>query len=147
MRWASSSTRRPIYVVGCDVRRDIRVFSGTTYHLANQGVEDGLLSGMINLYPKGIGAWRVYAKAGLWKLGGGLRGRHGFKFTDGYLDSVWKRSPPTLKGATIINNFQLFGSFFLQSHRDFGIKPYFYIDGTLDEYFDNYRAYDTAKVD
>ncbi len=147
MHRISSSVRHPTYVVGCDVKRDIRVFSGTTYHLANQGVEDGLLTGMINLYPKGIGAWRVYAKAGLWKLRGGFRGRHGFKFTDGYLDSIWKRSLPALKGATIINNFQLFGSFFLQSHRAFGIEPYLYIDGTLNEYFGSYRAFDTAKVD
>jgi glycosyltransferase involved in cell wall biosynthesis len=147
MQRVSSSARRPTYVVGCDVKRDIRVFSGTTYHLANQGVEDGLLTGMINLYPKGIAAWRVYAKAGLWKLRGGFRGRHGFKFTDGYLDTIWRRSLPALKGATIINNFQLFGSFFLKSHRSFGIEPYLYIDGALDEYFGNYRAFDTAKVD
>jgi glycosyltransferase involved in cell wall biosynthesis len=147
MQRVSSSVRRPTYVVGCDVKRDIRVFSGTTYHLANQGVEDGLLSGMINLYPKGIGAWRVYTKAALWKLGGGFRGRHGFKFTDGYLDSIWKRRLPTLKGAAIINNFQLFGSFFLQSHRVFEIEPYVYIDGTLDEYFANYKAFDAANID
>jgi glycosyltransferase involved in cell wall biosynthesis len=147
MQQASPSARRCTYVVGCDVKRDIRVFSGSTYHLANQGVEDGLLSGMINLYPKGVGAWRVYVRAGLWRLSGGFHGRHGFKFTDEYLESIWKRRLPALQGATIINNFQLFGSFFLQSHRAFGIEPYFYIDGTLDEYFDNYRDFDTANID
>jgi glycosyltransferase involved in cell wall biosynthesis len=147
MERASSPRGRPAYVVGCDVRRDTRVFSGSTYHLAQEGVEDGLLTGMINLYPKGLAAWRVYARAGLWKLRGGFRGRHGFKFTDEYLDRIWRRNLPAMKGAAIINNFQLFGPFFLRSHRSFGIEPYLYIDGTLDEYFENYKAFDTANID
>ena len=147
MQQASPSPGCRTYVVGCDVRQDIRVFSGTTYHLAQQGVEDGLLTGMMNLHPRGIGDWRVYAKAGLWKLRGGFRGRHGFIFTDGYLESIWKRALPALQGSTVINNFQLFGSHFLRSYEAFGIAPYFYIDGTLGEYFGNYRAFDTAEID
>src|ERR1700731_1521550 len=147
MQQASPTARRRTYVVGCDVKPDIRVFSGSTYHLAREGVEDGLLNGMMNLYPRGIRGWRVFARAGLWKLSGGLRGRHGFKFTDGYLDGIWTRGLPALRDSIVINNFQLFGSHFLQSHRAFGIEPYFYIDGTLDEYFGDYRAFDTAKID
>ena len=147
MQQGSGSARLGTYVVGCDAKEDIRVFSGSTYHLAKQGVEDGLLTGMVNLYPRGVSAWQVFARAGLWKLGGGLRGRHGFKFTDRYLESIWKRSLPGLRQARVINNFQLFGSYFLQSHRAFGIEPYFYIDGTLDEYFGNYRSFDTGNID
>jgi hypothetical protein len=33
----SRSARRGTYVVGCDAKQDIRVFSGSTYHLAKQG--------------------------------------------------------------------------------------------------------------
>jgi glycosyltransferase involved in cell wall biosynthesis len=135
------------YLVGCDAKDDARVFSGSTYHLALEGVLDGLLAGMVNLYPRGIGAWRLYARAGLWKLNGGLRGRHGFKFTDEFLDAIWKKNLPALRGSTIINNFQLFGSHFLRSHRSFDVAPYLYIDGTLREYFGNYRAFDTAQID
>jgi len=133
--------------VGCDVRQDIRVFSGITYHLAQQGVEDGLLTGMMNLHPRGIGDWRVYAKASLWKLRGGVRGRHGFIFTDEYLECIWKRILPRLRGSTVINNFQLFGSHFLRFHQVYEIVPYFYIDATLGEYFGHYRDFDTAKID
>jgi glycosyltransferase involved in cell wall biosynthesis len=147
MPQASSSARRRRFVVGCDAKQDIRVFSGITYHLAKQGVEDGLLTGMMNLYPRGIGDWRVFAGAGLWRLRGGVHGRHGFKFTDGYLNAIWKRGLPALQDSIVINNFQLFGSHFLQSHGTFGIEPCCYIDGTLDEYFGNYRAFDTAKID
>lgn len=147
MNLASPSTRRCTYLVGCDVKEDIRVFSGITYHLAMQGVEDGLLTGMINLHPRGIGDWRIFVRAGLWKLRGGLHGRYGFKLTDKYLDSIWERGLPALRGSIVINNFQLFGLHFLRSHEAFGIEPYCYIDGTLDEYFGNYRPFDTAKLD
>jgi glycosyltransferase involved in cell wall biosynthesis len=141
----ASGTRA--YVIGCDAKSDIRVFSGITYHLAKQGVRDGLLTGMVNLYPRGIGAWRVYARATWWKLSGGLRGRQGFKFTDAFLDGIWKSRLSTLQGSTVINNFQLFGPYFLRSHETFGILPYSYIDGTLGEYFDDYRPFDAADVD
>src|SRR5258708_5817969 len=125
MQQASPSPRARAYVVGCDVRRDIRVFSGITYHFAKQGVEDGLLSGMVNLHPRGFGDWRVFVRAGLWKLSGGLHGRHGFKFTDEYLDGIWRRGLPALRDSIVINNFQLFGLRFLQCHEAFGIEPYY----------------------
>ena len=147
MQQTLPSPRSRRYVVGCDVREDIRVFSGITYHLAQQGVEDGLLTGMMNLHPQGIGDWRVYAKASLWKLRGGFRGRHGFIFTDEYLEGIWKRTLPALRGSTVINNFQLFGSHFLRFHRAYEIVPYFYIDATLGEYFSHYRDFDAAKID
>jgi glycosyltransferase involved in cell wall biosynthesis len=133
--------------VGCDVKEDIRVFSGITYHLAQQGVEDGLLTGMMNLHPRGLGDWRVYAAAGLWKLRGGSHGRHGFIFTETYLEGIWKRTLPALQGSTVINNFQLFGSYFLHCHEAFDIAPYFYIDATLGEYFSGYRAFEAAAID
>jgi hypothetical protein len=46
MQQASPSPGCRTYVVGCDVRQDIRVFSGIPYHLAQLGAEDGLLIGM-----------------------------------------------------------------------------------------------------
>ncbi len=137
----------PTYLVGCDVKHNERVLSGITYHLALQGVQDGLLAAMVNLYPRGLGGWETYARAGWWKLRGGIHGRHGFKFTDAYLDGIWRRHLPALRGTAIVNNFQLFGSHFLRTHRQYGITPYFYIDGTLGEYFGNYRAFDTANID
>ena len=79
------------------------MFSGSTYHLALAGVEAGVLAGMVNLYPRGVEAWPVYARAGWWRLSGGLRGRYGFKFTDGYLDGIWKRG---LRGAARVQGYQ-----------------------------------------
>jgi glycosyltransferase involved in cell wall biosynthesis len=134
------------YLVGCDAKNDTRVFSGSTYHLALEGIRDGLITGMVNLHPRGTAAWWIYAKAAWWKLLGG-GDRHGFIFTDGFLDGVWRRNLPMLRGSVVINNFQLFGSHFLQSYHEFEVRPYCYIDGTLGEYFVNYRAFDTAQID
>jgi glycosyltransferase involved in cell wall biosynthesis len=147
MRQAPPSARSRTYVVGCDANTNIRVFSGITYHLALQGVEDGLFTGMVNLFPHGIRAWGTYARAGWWKLKGGFGGRSGFKFTDGFLDAIWRHNLPALKGSKVINNFQLFGSHFLRSYQSFDIEPYFYIDSTLGEYFSDYRLFDTAQID
>lgn len=137
---------RNCYLVGCDAKSNIRVMSGITYHLAEQGVQDGVFSGMVNLFPCGVPAWNIYARAGWWKLKGGLGGRNGFKFTDSYLGAIWRRNLPVLAGSTIVNNFQLFGSHFLRSYSSFGIEPCFYIDGTLKEYFNGYSAFDTAGI-
>jgi glycosyltransferase involved in cell wall biosynthesis len=123
------------------------MMSGTTYHLAEQGVQDGVFSGMVNLFPRGVGAWSIYARAGWWKLKGGLGGRNGFKFTDSYLGAIWRRNLPALAGSRIVNNFQLFGSRFLRSYTSFGIEPCLYIDGTLKEYFNGYSAFDTAGIE
>lgn len=143
MKDASPPTKRDAYVVGWDSKEDIRVVSGITYHLARQGVEDGLLTGMVNLYPRGMSHWQVFARAGLWKLSG----RHGFKYTDGFLEGIWKHALPALRDCIVINNFQVFGSHFLNFHRAYGIEPILYTDGTLMEYFGNYRAFETARID
>jgi glycosyltransferase involved in cell wall biosynthesis len=143
MARALRSNESRTYVVGCDFKSDIRVFSGSTYHIALAGVEAGVLAGMVNLYPRLVSAWPVFLRAGWWKLSG----RHGFKLTDGYLDGIWKRGLSALRGCKVINNFQLFGSRFLQCHEAFDIVPYFYIDASLGEYFSYYRPFDTAKFD
>ncbi len=142
------SSRLRAYVVGCDGPSDIRLFSGITYHLALQGVRDGLLTGMVNLYPKGLSGWPIYARAGWWQFCGSFRGRrHGFKFTNQFLDAIWKRHLPALRGSTIINNFQVFGPHFLRSYELFGILPYNYVDATLTEFFNTYRPFEAAIID
>ncbi|MBV8337111.1 MAG: glycosyltransferase family 4 protein [Alphaproteobacteria bacterium] len=143
MPYTPHPAKRRAYVVGYDFKEDIRVFSGTTYHLAQQGVEDGLLTGMVNLYPRGGRYWSVFARGGLWKLSG----RVGFKYTDWFLGPIWRRALPILRDSIVISNHQLFGSHFLEHHKAFGIEPYCYIDGTFSEYVNYYRLFDTAKFD
>jgi glycosyltransferase involved in cell wall biosynthesis len=52
-----------------------------------------------------------------------------------------------VRGANIVNNFQLFGPYFLRSHHLFAKEPHVYMDGTLDEYFGSYEVFDTAQID
>jgi hypothetical protein len=147
MRAAVTRNVRDTYVVGHDAKSDMQVCSGITYHLVEQDRQDGLFPGMINLYPRGISAWNVCARAAWWKLQGGSILRRGFKFTESYLDTVWRSKPRGVRGANIVHNFQLFGPYFLRSHHLFGIEPYVYIDGTLAEYFGSYEVFDTAQID
>jgi hypothetical protein len=104
MQQNSLSPAPRAYVVGCDTKSDVRVFSGITDHLAVQGAEDGLLAGMVNLYPRGIQAWGVFARAGWWKLKAEFSKRGGFKFTDGFLDAVWRHNLPALASRQAIEN-------------------------------------------
>jgi glycosyltransferase involved in cell wall biosynthesis len=138
---------RRIYLVAAGNKNPMRAFSGITYHLALEGMRDGLISGMVNLYPRGLSGWPTYARYGWWKLSRGFPKQGGFSFTDAFLDAVWKQNLPALRDTTVINNFCVFGSHFLRRFREFGIDPYPYVDGTLTEYFYNYRAFDTADLD
>jgi glycosyltransferase involved in cell wall biosynthesis len=138
---------RRIYLVTADSKNPIRAFSGSSYHLALEGMRHGLISGMVNLYPRGLGGWLTYARYGWWKLSRGFPKQRGFIYTDAFLDAAWKQHLPALRESTVINNFQVFGSHFLRCYREFGIDPYPYVDGTLTEYFYNYRAFDTADLD
>ena len=102
--------------------------------------------------------WSTFIRGGS-AAGGPTPAPHGGNCAAGSTDGMGSNSPmnsstrsgvrhlPALRGSTIINNFQVFGPHFLRLHREFGIIPHVYIDGTLGEYFDNYRAFDTANID
>ena len=138
----------PTFLINCHSRNDHRLFSGISYYLAEQGIRDGLLTGMANLFPRGLGALPVYAAAARWKLTSGRRfPRQGFVYTEMYLDAIWERHLPNFSGSRVISNFQLFGPYFHKFHRTHGIVPYLYFDASLHEYFSAYAAYDTAGLD
>jgi glycosyltransferase involved in cell wall biosynthesis len=86
---------------------------------------------------------------GCWKLGRLLSGRKkdGFKFAPVYHEHMWTRYARALAGTAIVNNFQIFGSAFWRQANRLDIEPYFYIDGTLNEYFTSYAEFDTANID
>ncbi len=134
-------------LVGLDVKDDMHAFSGTTYHLGAEGVRAGFLTATEHLFPKGMKALPIYAAAAWWKLRGGLRNRRGFKYTNTYVDAIWRRHLARFSGAAVISNFQLFGPYFVRRHRSFDVVPYIYTDGSLWEYFNTYAPFDTAGID
>jgi len=124
-------------------------FSGTTYHLARAGMAAHKLEGCFSLCSDEARLRSVQIRGGLWKLMRVLRMETtaGFKFTSACLDEVWPRHIESLAGANVISNFQLYGREFFKRRRSLDIGAYFYIDGTLTEYFESYGQYDVANID
>ena len=85
---------------------------------------------------------RLQVAGALWKARHVMRGRkhRGFKYHSTFNDVVWSQYLPTLADTVVINNSQIFGRYFIRHHRRFNVTPCFFIDGTLTEYFHNYRA-------
>ncbi len=124
-------------------------FSGTTYHLACAGLSMRKLEGCFSLSSVDRPSRRVHLRGALWKLQRMLAMERpsGFKFTSTYLDEVWPRYIESLAETTLISNFQLYGRNFFSQRKRLDIGAYFYIDGTLAEYFESYGKYDVANVD
>jgi len=124
-------------------------FSGTTFHMACAGLATGQLEGCFSLYSAEKPLRSLQVRGALWKLARKLKGQKtsGFKFTSDYLDQVWPKYIEGVAGATLINNFQLYGRQFLKRYKSLAIAPYFYIDGTLAEYFESYDEFDVADID
>jgi glycosyltransferase involved in cell wall biosynthesis len=124
-------------------------FSGITYHLAKAGLLTGHLEGCFSLYSGAKPLRAVQVRGAIWKALRLLQQQKtsGFKFTGAYLDEVWPRYIQYLAGCTLVSNFQLYGRQFLKQRRQLGIGTYYYIDGTLKEYFESYGDFDVANID
>src|ERR1700749_3415877 len=86
-------------------------FSGSSYHLACAGMQAGTLEGCFSLSSRESTTKEIQIRGAVWKLTRLLRGqgKAGFKFTSAYLDEVWPKYLDAFAGATLVNNFQLYG--------------------------------------
>ena len=144
------SDRRPRLLSAMPYSRSLQEsFSGSTYNLAKAGIASRTLEGMVSLYSGSAPDRGLQLRGLTWKLGKRIRFQRssGFKFSASYLKSVWPPHVEALAGTALINNFQNFGPDFHKRRRDLDIGAYFYIDGTLSEYFETYAEYDTANID
>jgi len=123
-------------------------FSGSTYYLAKAGLATRNLEGCFSLYSGQRPLRSLKIRGALWKVQRLLTRRKsgGFKFTSAYLDEVWPRHIGALAGATVVNNFQMYGREFVKRRKALGIGAYFYIDGTLSEYFEDYAEFDVSEI-
>lgn len=123
-------------------------FSGTTYYLANAGLETGHLEGCFSLYSAAKPPRAFQMRGALWKLSKMVRREpvSGFKFTAAYADYVWPRYIHALAGTTVVNNMQIYGQQFFNRRKSYGIGAYYYFDGTLAEYFEEYDKFDAADI-
>jgi glycosyltransferase involved in cell wall biosynthesis len=124
-------------------------FSGITYHLARAGLASRHLEGCFSLYSGQKPPRAVQIRGALWRAARMLRRQkmRGFKFTADYLDAVWPRYLRDLAGATVISNFQLYSRHFLKRRKALDIGAWYYIDGTLTEYFESYDDFEVADID
>lgn len=123
-------------------------FSGSTYYLAKAGLATQKLEGCFSLYSGQRPLRSLQIRGALWKLQRLLcrEKSSGFKFTSAYLDQVWPRYIGALAGTTVVNNFQMYGPEFVKRRKALGIGAYFYIDGTLSEYFEDYAGFEVSEI-
>ena len=109
---------------------------------------EGLLDGAFTLNSEHVFNARLYGTAALWKAARALRGMKsgGFKFAGLFNDILWNQYIDRVADSVVINNTQLFGRAFLKGHVKAGIRPCFYIDGTLTEYFFGYGVVEELTI-
>jgi glycosyltransferase involved in cell wall biosynthesis len=144
------SYRRPRFVVAQAFAETLeRSFSGTTYYLTETGRARGKLEGCFSLFAKQSPDNKLRALGAIWKLGRLARGQkpEGFKFSDAALRHLWRTNIQHFSGTSLLNNFQLYGSWFHEHRATYDIEANYYIDGTLQEYFDSYGEFDASGID
>lgn len=124
-------------------------FSGSSFYLSTAGMENGSLDGAFTLFSERKPDRALQAKGALWKVQRALRrqSRSGFKFSGEFSAHLWRRHLPALAGTDIINNFQLYSERFFQQRMEYGVKAFFYLDGTLHDYLRGYREYDVRAIE
>ncbi len=132
--------RAPRLVQGGFGRSLQTAFSGISWYLSRAGTSTGMFEGAFTLQSQEFFDWRQRSVGGAWKLQRILTRRKakGFKFTGLCQDVLWSQYQRHLENMTIISNYQILGKTFLKSYRPLGIKPFFYVDGTLSEFFYSY---------
>lgn len=125
--------RRTLLAAVGDVN-DIRIWSGTPYHLLQAlrvvgAAETGLALEPLDRFRQ----LRRYA----WNLVALLRGRGrgGYQFSDACLERLWQPQRALLVGARVVNCFQLYPPSVLADAR---IEKWFYIDQTMPHYLQGY---------
>lgn len=124
-------------------------FSGSSGFLADAGIDDGSLDGAFTLFSAQKPDRALQVRGALWKAQRLLRreSSSGFKFSGEFSAHLWRRHLPALAGTDIISNFQLLSEHFFRRRTEYGVRVFFYLDGTLHDYLTGYREYDVAAID
>ena len=127
---------RAVYLASLGDSTDPRTFSGIPFHMAAAGMRTGTLAGGLRLgvggRPRRMGRW-------MWNLRQLLRGRGigGYQYSRGFLEMLWSQSLPALRGATVVNLFQLYPPSVIA---DNSICKISYVDMTLRQLFEAYEV-------
>ena len=126
----------------------LQSFSGTTWHLAQAAMDEGILDGAFTLNVSGGVNLRLQAAGALWKAGRSLQQQKsgGYKFVSSFHDVLWSQHIHRFRDTLVLNNTQIFGPTFLRLYERRGIVPCFYIDGTLTDYFYGYGQVEQQAI-
>jgi len=124
-------------------------FSGSSFYLSSAGIDSGSLDGAFTLFSDQRPDRALQAKGAWWKLQRALRRESvsGFKFSGEFSAHLWRRHLPALAGTDIISNFQLYSERFFRQRTAYGVRAFYYLDGTLHDYLRGYREYDVQAID
>ena len=132
---ASAVARAPAYLASVGDPNDPVTWSGTPYHFLHWARFAGLLDeGLPLSTTEPIWMVRRWAWNGLQALGGDRLG--GYQYSSSFLERLWQPQLAQLRGALVINCFQLFAPSIAGDAR---IEKWFFIDQTLLQLFDHYR--------
>lgn len=125
---------KPVLLAAVGDVNHVGTWSGIPYHLLSAARDAGVMQKGLTLNPSP--RFRQLARYG-WNLGRVLlgRGTGGYQFSDAFLQRMWAPQHAQLKGARVVNCFQLFP---LSILRDSAIEKWFYIDQTLPHYLGGY---------
>ena len=110
---------RPPRLVQGGFGRSLRdAFSGTSWYFSRAGVSTGVFDGAFTLQSEKVFDWKQRAIGGAWKAQRVLSGRkaNGFKFTGLCQDVLWSQYQRHVRGMTLITNYQMLGSKFLEQN-------------------------------
>jgi len=126
---------RRLYVGAVGDADDPLTWSGIPYHLTEAGKSAGLVTGGL---PLGAAGWHWRARRVAWNLGRvtTLDRRGGYQYSIGFLERLWRPVRPQLRGARVVNCFQLYPPSIAS---DDAIEKWFFIDLTLTQLFDYYH--------
>ncbi len=148
VRQGAFPTGRPARVITPVYGALRRSFSGSTWYLAQAGLANNTLEGAFTLNSDSKLNGRLRVSGAAWKALRLLKRQKagGYKFARSFSDVLWAQHIDQLAGCLIINNTQIYGPYFLKRFGSLGIKPCFYIDGTLTEYFYGYGAVEDQTI-
>ena len=110
-------------------------WSGIPYHLLQAGRRAGAIDEGLDL---SVSGWGWKARRLMWNIAqvAVSLGRHGgYQYSDAFLERLWAPARDTIRGAIVINCFQLFAPSVIENS---AVKKWFYIDMPLLQLFNDY---------
>lgn len=132
-----TTAAQSVYLAVVGDAADPRIYSGTAFHLLQEGRRQGVIQHGLRLSVRGP-SWHL--RRAIWNAQQVLRSGRigGYQYSERFLEALWKDYRDVLRGNSVVNCFQLFPPSVVA---DGTIHKWFFIDQTLSQLFRDYGAY------